>query len=134
MPSCAKSWKPTLPPPKAEELKLTLVRTETKLKELHALAEKLPLSNWGGLLQHIAQSMPDDVWLDRITLRDRDTASLSGASYTDGGVYDFVNYLKQVPEISDIDLEGTGVGHTPTGPTTSFNLELSLAQSPDDHK
>lgn len=117
---------------KADELKLTLIHTEEKLKELHSLEEKLPTSAWGALLKHIAQSMPDDVWLDRITLRDSDSASLAGASYTDGGVYDFVSYLKQVPEIDQIDLEGTSVGHSPTGPTTSFNLDLSLAKSPDE--
>jgi len=119
---------------KADELKLTLLRTEAKLKELRTLEEKLPKPNWGVLLQHIAQSMPDDVWLDRITLRDSDTASLNGSSYTDGGVYDFVNHLKQVPEIDQIDLEGTGVGHTPSGPTTSFDLNLSLANSANDSK
>jgi Tfp pilus assembly protein PilN len=117
---------------KADELKLTLIRTEIKLKELHTLESKLPETDWEELLQHIAQSMPDDVWLDRITLRDSSTASLTGASYTDGGVYDFVSYLKQVPEIKQIDLEGTGIGHTPTGPATSFDLELSLAESPKD--
>jgi len=119
---------------KADQLKLTLLRTEAKLKELRALEGKLPKPNWGSLLTHIAQSMPDDVWLDRITLRDSDTASLAGGSYTDGGVYDFVNYLKEVPEIAQIDLEGTGVGHTPTGPTTSFDLELSVAKSSDEKK
>jgi Fimbrial assembly protein (PilN) len=119
---------------KAEELKLTLVRTETRLNQLRALEAKLPKADWGELLKHIAQSMPNDVWLDRITLHDSHTASLAGSSYTDGGVYDFVNHLKEVPEVDQIDLEGTGVGHTPTGPTTSFDMELSLAKSSDDNK
>jgi Tfp pilus assembly protein PilN len=110
----------------ADELKLQLLATEAKLKQLHTLDSKLPKPKWGELLQHIAQSMPDDVWLDRISFRDSKNASLSGASYTDSGVYDFVSYLKQVPQIAQIDLAGTGVGHTPTGPSTSFDLELSL--------
>jgi hypothetical protein len=42
-------------------------------------------------------------------------------------VYDFVGYLKQVPEIAEIALEGTGVGQSSTGPTTNFNLQLTLA-------
>jgi Tfp pilus assembly protein PilN len=117
---------------RADELKFQLLRTDAKLTQMKALESKLPKQDWGTLLQHIAQSMPDDVWLDRITLRDSHTAQLSGASYTDGGVYDFVNYLKQVPQVAQIDLEGTGVGHTPTGPTTNFDLELSLAQSPSE--
>jgi len=112
---------------RADELKLQLLGTEAKLKQLQTLESKLPKPKWGELLQHIAQSMPDDVWLDRISFRDGKSASLSGASYTDSGVYDFVNYLKQVPQVAQIDLAGTGVGHTPTGPTTSFDLELSLS-------
>jgi hypothetical protein len=117
----------------ADELKLKLLSTEAKLKELKTLESKLPDPKWGELLQHIAQSMPDDVWLDRISIHDGKNASLSGASYTDSGVYDFVNYLKNVPQIDQIGLAGTGVGHTPNGPTTSFDLELSLAPTPDSN-
>jgi hypothetical protein len=73
--------------------------------------------------------MPDDVWLDRMTVHDARSASLTGASYTDSGVYDFVGYLKEVPEVAEIALEGTGVGQSATGPTTNFNLQLTLASS-----
>jgi hypothetical protein len=75
--------------------------------------------------------MPDDVWLDRLAFRDGTSASLTGASYTDGGVYDFVAYLKQAPGITEIALEGTGVGQSATGPTTSFDLQLTLANIAD---
>jgi hypothetical protein len=75
--------------------------------------------------------MPDDVWLDRLAFQDAHTATFAGASYTDGGVYDFVNYLKQVPDISEIALESTGVGQTATGPTTNFNLQVTLANPAD---
>jgi len=111
---------------RARELQLQLVAAEAKLMQLTALEQRLPKSNWGRLLTRIAQSMPDDVWLDRVAIQDGRSASLAGASYADGGVYDFVGYLKQVPDVAEIALEGTGVGHSPTGPTTSFDLELSL--------
>jgi hypothetical protein len=42
-------------------------------------------------------------------------------------VYGFVSYLKQVPDIAEIALEGTGVGQGLTGPTTNFTLQLTLA-------
>ena len=64
--------------------------------------------------------MPDDVWLDRLMIHDGRTASLTGASFTDGGVYDFVSHLKQVPDIFDIALQSTGAGQSPIGPTTNF--------------
>jgi hypothetical protein len=112
---------------KATELRLQLVGTESKLVQLKALDEQLPQPDWQRVLSHISQSMPDDVWLDRLSFQNGQSAALSGASYSDGGVYDFVGYLKQVPEVAEIALEGTGVGQSPTGPTTSFNLQLTLA-------
>ena len=110
------------------ELQLNLAAADAKLTQLRRLEEQLSSSNWNRLLTRIAQSMPDDVWLDGLVFRDASKVSLSGASYADGGVYDFVAYLKQVPEIAEIALEGTGVGQSPTGPTTSFDLQLSLAE------
>jgi hypothetical protein len=46
-------------------------------------------------------------------------------------VYDFVGYLKQVPDIEEVNLDSTGVGQTSTGPTTNFNLQLTLASIAD---
>jgi hypothetical protein len=112
---------------RATELRLKLISADAKLVQLAALAQQLPQPDWQRVLNHISQSMPDDVWLDRLSFEDARLAALSGASYTDGGVYDFVGYLKQVPEIAEIALEGTGVGQSPSGPTTNFNLQLTLA-------
>jgi Tfp pilus assembly protein PilN len=113
---------------RATEMRLQLTAAEMKLAQLNALQQQLPQTDWRGALERIAQSMPDDVWLDRLTVQDGRTASLVGASYSDGGVYDFVGHLKEVPDISEIALESTGIGHTPTGPTTNFNLQLMLAK------
>jgi hypothetical protein len=71
--------------------------------------------------------MPEDVWLDRLAIRDGHFATLGGASYNDVSVYDFLNNLKQVPDIAEIALEGTGVGQNETGPTTTFDLKATLA-------
>jgi Tfp pilus assembly protein PilN len=112
---------------RATELRLTLLATRNKLHQLKALEQALPQLDWQQILSRISQSMPEDVWLDRLTFHDGRSAGLSGASYTDSGVYDFVGYLKQVPNIAEIALEGTGVTQTATGPTTNFNLQLTLS-------
>lgn len=112
---------------RAAELSLTLSSSEAKLMQLQILEKQLPQPNWQQVLTRITQCLPDDVWLDRLTFRDGSNASLTGASYTDGGVYDFVGNLKQVPDIAEIALEGTGAGQSATGPTTNFDLKLSLA-------
>lgn len=116
---------------RATELRLQLGAAENKLSQLSALDKQLPQPPWQQILKHISQSMPDDVWLDRLTVHDGMSASLSGASYSDGGVYDFAGNLKQVPDIAEIALEGTGVGQSASGPTTNFTLQLTLANLAD---
>ncbi len=111
---------------RATELRLNLGSAEQKLGELQALEKQLPQPNWQQIFSHISQSMPADVWLDRLSVRDGLSASLAGASYTDEGVYSFVGYLKQVPDVRDVNLEGTGVGQSDTGHTTNFTLQLQL--------
>ena len=71
--------------------------------------------------------MPDDVWLDRFSVSDSASGNLEGASYTDGGVFDFVNHLEQIPDLKRVALEGTGAKQSPEGPTTSFDLQFALA-------
>jgi Tfp pilus assembly protein PilN len=112
---------------RATELRLNLLAAETKLKQLEALSKQLPQPEWQQVLARISQCMPEDVWLDRLSFHDARSAAISGASYSDTGVYAFVEYLKQVPDIAEIALEGTGAGQSTTGPTTSFNLQLTLA-------
>ena len=112
---------------RATELRLNLLAADAKLVQLQSLDQQLPQPDLQQILDRISQSMPDDVWLDRLSFVDGRSAALSGASYTDGGVYDFVGYLKQVPDIAEIALESTGVGQSVTGPTTNFNLQLTLA-------
>lgn len=113
---------------RASELRHQLTAAEAKLVQLRHLQEHLPQCDWQRLLTRVGQSMPEDVWLDRLSVRDGQIATLGGASYTDSGVYDFVSYLKAVPDVADVALEGTGVSQSPTGPTTTFNLKATLAE------
>jgi hypothetical protein len=112
---------------RATELRLRMIVAESKLAQLEGLERKLPRTDWQQLLTHFSQSMPDDVWLDRLTIRDGTLATLGGASYSDTGVYDFVNYLKEVPSVAEVALEGTGASQNETGPTTTFDLKAILA-------
>jgi Tfp pilus assembly protein PilN len=112
---------------RATELRLQLVAADEKLIQLQKLQRKLPRRDWQGLLTRISQSMPEDVWLDRLSVHDGHLAGLGGASYSESGVYDFMLYLKKVPDVADVALEGTGLGQNDTGPTTTFDLKAILA-------
>jgi Tfp pilus assembly protein PilN len=111
---------------RATELRLNLGSAEQKLSQLQALQKQLPQPNWQQVFNHISQSMPADVWLDRLSLRDSSSGTLTGASYSDEGVYSFVSYLKQVPDVDQPTLDSTGVGQSDNGHTTNFTLQLKL--------
>jgi hypothetical protein len=112
---------------RATEMRLQLLSAEAKLAQLATLERKLSQPNWQQLLTRVSQSLPEDVWLERLVVRDGRSATLGGASFTDSGVYDFVNYLKNVPNIAEIALEGTGLSQSQSGPTTTFDLKATLA-------
>jgi Tfp pilus assembly PilM family ATPase len=112
---------------RATELRLQLATGEQKLAQLNSLAEALPKPPWQQILDRITQSMPDDVWTDRLTIHDAQSATLTGASYSDEGMYDFVGYLKQVPDVAEVALDSTGVGQSSSGATTNFTLQLTLS-------
>lgn len=116
---------------RSDELRLKLARTESLLTELKSIDGKLDRPPYSLSLQRIANCLPREVWINSVTYVNDSTGSLNGASYTDGGVYDFVNSLKEVPEIKDITLKSTGVGQSSFGPTTTFELDFILSDAPE---
>jgi len=112
---------------RATELRLQLLASEAKLAQLTKMELKLAHPDWQRMLTRVSQCMPEDVWLDRLVVREGHFATFGGASFTDHGVYDFVNNLKSVPDVAEIALEGTGVSQNETGPTTTFELKATLA-------
>jgi hypothetical protein len=112
---------------RATELRLRLTAAEGKTTQLERLESKLRQTDWQRLLTRFSQSMPEDVWLDRLVVRDGQYATLGGASFTDSGVYDFVSYLKDLPDVAEIALQSTGVSQNESGPTTTFDLRATLA-------
>lgn len=112
-----------------KQLRLDLIASQEKLKRLQQLAEGAPPPDLTGSIAAIGGCLPDDVWLARLSIADQRDVKLTGASYSESGVYDFVRYLNVAPALEQVALEGTGLGHTQQGPSTTFDLKFKL--SPD---
>jgi hypothetical protein len=112
---------------RATELRLQLMAAKGKLIELEKLAAQLPGELGDAIIRRLAGCMPSDVWLSRLEVVDRASIRLQGASYLEAGVYDFVRWLEQAPGFAEVALKGTSPTSSATGPTTTFDLELSLA-------
>ena len=113
---------------RATELRLQLVSARGKLVQLEKLASQLPGELGDDLLRRLAGCMPSDVWLNQLEIADCSTIRLQGASYLEAGVYDFVGWLEQAPGFAEVALKGTSPGTSQAGPTTSFDLEVNLAE------
>ena len=70
--------------------------------------------------------MPSDVWLSDLELENMKSVKLSGSSFLEAGVFDFVQWLGQAPEFSDVALRSTKPSNSRSGPMINFNVELDL--------
>jgi hypothetical protein len=116
---------------RATELRLRLSVNEAKLAQLKQVADKLPPGLGSEGIRRLAGCMPSDVWLNNLTVVDRSTARLQGLSYLEAGVYDFVRWLELAPGFEQVALKRTSAASSPSGPATSFELELILAEISD---
>lgn len=113
---------------RANELRLQLGSARAKLAQLDTLATHLSQRIGGDLVTRLAQCMPGDVWLHRLEINDRERIRLEGASYLEAGVYDFVRLLEETPGMQEVALKRTNAASSTSGPTTNFELELTLGE------
>ena len=70
--------------------------------------------------------MPSDVWLNDLLITEMKHIKLSGSSFLEAGVFDFVHWLEQAPGFEDVALRSTQPSKSKSGPTIDFSVELNL--------
>lgn len=108
------------------KLRLRQDQMEMKQQQLEKLAEHLPATPASQVLKCLGQCMPNDIWLQKLEIVDMQTLKISGVSYLEAGVYDFVHWLEHTPGFDEVALHGTRPGHSRSEITVDFNLELTL--------
>ncbi|NOZ38816.1 MAG: PilN domain-containing protein [Planctomycetes bacterium] len=108
------------------ELRLQRRAAELKLTQLTKLAAGVPSVPIGEIVAHLGHCMPTDVWLNRLEIAGMESIQITGASYLEAGVFDFVNWLDQSPGFEDVALRSTRPGQSAAGPAIDFTVELNL--------
>ena len=111
---------------RSRELRLRLSAAEKKHSELTRLVQSVQLTPTQHVIARVGHCMPSDVWLNDLVLEDMKQIKLSGSSFLEEGVFDFVRWLGQAPGFNDVALRSTQPGQSNSGPTIDFNVELSL--------
>lgn len=111
---------------RGERLAREITDAATEIQHLSHLEERTPRREISPLIQRMGHCLPDDVWLKSIRLLEGSEVSVTGASYSESGVYDFVRHLETAPQVEEVALLGTGIDQTPEGPATSFDIDIDL--------
>ena len=107
-------------------LRLQMRSRKSKLVQLRALAEKVQALPAGEVIARIGHCMPSDVWLHNLSIDGMQKIQITGASYLEAVVFDFVNWLDQAPGFEDVALRSTQPGQSAAGPAIDFNVELNI--------
>jgi hypothetical protein len=108
------------------ELRLKLTAAEEKFAQLNHLVQRMQPSPVREVIARIGHCMPSDVWLRDLTVEDMKQVKLSGSSFLEAGVFDFVRWLEQSPGFEDVALQSTRPSQSGSGPTIDFIVELNL--------
>jgi hypothetical protein len=110
---------------KAWQLQAEIARNRVKALRLRQLQQKLQGPPWDQVVLMLAQCLPDGVWLRQLEV-EQNQLKISGSSYSDDGVYEFVRWLHTVPGVEMVQLESMQRQQLPSGPGTLFDVKLSV--------
>ncbi len=113
------------------ELRLELTSAEVKRIQLERLVESLPSIAVGDIPERIGHCMPSDVWLRNMAIENMTTVTLTGSSFLEAGVFDFVRWLEQAPGFIDVALHSTRASRSHSGSTIDFDVELNFSDTVD---
>jgi hypothetical protein len=108
------------------ELRLKESAAQDKVAELTRLVAGVQPAPVNDVVSRIGHCMPSDVWLSDLMVEDMQRVKLTGSSFLEAGVFDFVRWLGQAPGFEDVALPGTRPSTSSSGPAIEFNVELIL--------
>lgn len=111
---------------RSRELQLKEAASQDLARELTRLIDGVQPSPVKDIVARIGHCMPSDVWLSDLVVEDMQRVKLTGSSFLEAGVFDFVRWLGQAPGFADVALPNTRPSTSSSGPTIEFNVELNL--------
>jgi len=115
-------------------LRYEMAEADTKIGLLEALVESYDGVSWGTALSTLAKCMPQDLWLDRVTIDRSGQVTLDGSSFREGTIHEFVSNLEPAPGWSRPAIEGTQPASTNLGATTKFDIQCEFDIWPNQQR
>ena len=109
----------------SREARLKLTAAEQKTGQLRKLIAGVEHPSIKKTIVQLGQCMPSDVWLKELAIHDMQKMTVDGSSILEERVFDFVQFLSNVPGFSDVALNSTDPGNSPSGPVVDFNVKVN---------
>jgi hypothetical protein len=117
----------------ARLLQTRCTRDEALVAQYRRINAALAESDWAQLTSQMSQCLPDDVWLDSFYITEGAKLRLTGKSYTEDGVFEFVKWLGEVPRLANVAIDGTRSERLPSGNGLQFDIQGEIS-GPSEHK
>jgi Tfp pilus assembly protein PilN len=97
------------------------------LDNYQRIAAALNDARLADLAKRLTQCLPDDVWLESVSLEHPGRLVLSGGSYSEDGVFEFAKHLATVPQLANVAVDGTRPVQFPSGSGMHFDVHGEIA-------
>lgn len=111
-----------------------LGQVDLRLKQLQLIQGRIEQPNIDKLISSVGQSLPRGVWLQGFQADRVGEVTISGTSHSQDGVFEFVRYLRSIPNLSSIALESTSQTLLSTGPAVQFVVKATSKATAEDSK
>lgn len=111
-----------------EHLEMEARAARTTLTHLETIASHAGIAPWQRLLTHVGQSMPPGVWMEAFAVDSHGEITISGTSVSEDGIFDFVRYLQDVPQVWNVALESTRPTTVSAGSATAFTVRAATGE------
>jgi Tfp pilus assembly protein PilN len=119
---------------RVRDMKFTMENMLTRTDYLRQIDSQLLNPPWNDLISMIGHCLPQGTWLDNVRIDHSGLVSVTGTSATEDTVFEFVRYLKQVPLLTNVNLEAQRPTRVANGRAITFEIKCEYTDFNDKMK
>ncbi|GAB5405535.1 MAG: hypothetical protein Aurels2KO_37660 [Aureliella sp.] len=99
-----------------------LAKLERYQKNTQVLRNGIDPPDWNNIIKFVGRALPQGTWLNDVKIQHDASITLVGASFTNDGIYDYVQLLQDSGLFEYVTLEGTTQSRFASGPAVQFEI------------
>jgi Tfp pilus assembly protein PilN len=115
-------------------LQQELGKLDRRMAAVKSVESALQPSDWNNVVKFAGRALPQGTWLRTIEIVDGQMVALSGSSFTDEAIYEYVEKLRDSKLFSRVTLDGTRSTRTATGPAFEFDVSTQAFLTIENEK